>query len=128
MKMANILLVEDEQLVRETLSRAMESKGHMVVTAANGEEGLTKFSEGPFDLVVTDIIMPDMEGIGMILEMRRKTPDAKIVAISGGGRTGNIDFLKAAKYLGAAEVLKKPIPLADLFRAIDNCMSTKTPV
>jgi CheY-like chemotaxis protein len=60
--MANILLVEDEPLVIETLSSAMKSKGHTVVTASNGVEGLNRFAEGHFDLVVTDIIMPDKEG------------------------------------------------------------------
>ena len=121
--MANILLVDDEQLVVDTLRAAMQSKGHTVETACNGVQGMLKFSAGSFDLVITDIIMPDKEGIGMMLEMRRETPDVKIIAISGGGRTGNIEFLKMAAKLGASATLKKPIRLAEFFLALDNCLA-----
>ena len=121
--MANILLVDDEQLVVDTLQAAIQSKGHTVETACNGLEGLLKFSEGHFDLVITDIIMPDKEGIGMMLEMRRETPDVKIIAISGGGRTGNVEFLKMAAKLGAAATLKKPIRLAEFFQVLDECLA-----
>ena len=120
--MANILLVEDEPLVQETLSSAMKSKGHTVVTAGNGVEGLKRFAEKQFDLVVTDIIMPDKEGIEMILEMRRNRPDAKIIAISGGGRTGNVEFLKMAGSLGAVATLKKPIRLAEFLTVLNDCL------
>ena len=68
--MAHILLVEDEQLVSEALASVMMSRGHTVVTASNGVEGLKRFAEQAFDLVVTDIIMPEKEGIEMILDMR----------------------------------------------------------
>lgn len=122
--MANILLVEDELLVSETLSSAMKSKGHTVVTASNGVDGLKRFAERPFDLVVTDIIMPDKEGIEMILEMRRHKPNTKIVAISGGGRTGNVEFLKMAESLGATATLKKPIRLADFLNVLNECLGT----
>ena len=120
--MATILLVEDEPLVAETLSSAMQGKGHYVVTAANGDDGLRRFVERPFDLIVTDIIMPDKEGIEMILEMRRLKPNAKIVAISGGGRTGNVEFLKMAGSLGAMATLNKPIRLAEFFKVLEQCL------
>ena len=112
--MANILLVEDDPLVRETLSTAIRTKGHSVVAASNGLEGLKHFEQGRFDLVITDIIMPDMEGIGMIMQLLSKAPETKIIAISGGGRTGGHEFLTMAERLGAAAVMKKPIRLADL--------------
>ena len=118
--MANVLLVEDEPLVLETLSSAIKSSGHTVVTASNGVLGLKRFAEQQFDLVVTDIIMPDKEGIEMILEMRRQKPDAKIVAISGGGRTGNVEFLKMAESFGAMATLKKPIRLAELLKVLSE--------
>jgi YesN/AraC family two-component response regulator len=120
--MANILLVEDEPLVSETLASAMKSKGHVVVTAGNGVEGLKRFAEQRFDLVVTDIIMPDKEGIEMILEMRRHKPDTRIIAISGGGRTGNVEFLKMAGSLGAMATLKKPIRLAEFLSVLNDCL------
>ena len=120
--MANILLVEDETLVRDTLSAAMERKGHTVVTATNGIQGLRKFDEDRFDLVLTDIIMPDMEGMGMIMEMRRKVPNLKVIAMSGGGRTGTIEYLKMARKLGAKACLKKPFRLAELFGVLDESL------
>lgn len=118
--MANILLVDDEPLVVETLSNAITSKGHTVVTAANGVEGMKKFSEGKYDLVITDIIMPDKEGIELIMEMKRLAPGVKIVAISGGGRTGNVEFLKMATKLGAVASLKKPIRLAEFYAVLSQ--------
>ncbi len=123
--MAHILLVDDEPLVRDALASALENKGHSVVKAANGLEGLKRFSERSFDLVVTDVIMPDMEGIGMIMEIRRKAPDTKIIAISGGGRTGNIEFLKMARELGAMAIMKKPIRLAEFYSLMDECLNRK---
>lgn len=120
--MATILLVEDEPLVLQTLAAAIESKGHAVVTATNGNEGLEKFAERPFDLVVTDIVMPQKEGMETIIELRRLDPDVKILAISGGGRTGNLEFLKMAEGLGAVTSLKKPIKLAELFEALGKCL------
>jgi YesN/AraC family two-component response regulator len=120
--MAHILLVDDEPLVVEALSSAMISKGHRVVTATNGIEGMKRFAEGLFDLVITDIIMPDKEGIEMIMEMRRQAPDTRIVAISGGGRTGNVEFLQMAKKLGAMTTLKKPIRLAELYATLEQCL------
>ena len=123
--MANILLVDDEPLVVETLSSAITSKGHTVVTAANGVEGMKKFSEGKFDLVITDIIMPEKEGIELIMEMKRHTPGVKIMAISGGGRTGNVEFLKMATRLGAVASLKKPIRLAEFYKALSECLGER---
>ncbi len=76
-----------------------------------------------FDLVITDIIMPDKEGIELIMELKRHTPDVKIMAISGGGRTGTVEFLKMAKKLGAVASLKKPIRLADFYDALNQCLS-----
>ena len=118
--MANILLIDDEPLVVETLSSAIISKRHTVVTAANGVEGMKKFTEGSFDLIITDIIMPDKEGIELIMEMKRHAPGVKIIAISGGGRTGNVEFLKMATKLGAVASLKKPIRLAEFYSVLDQ--------
>jgi len=120
--MASILLVDDEPLVVESLTLAMESKGHSVVTAGNGAEGLKRFGERAFDVVITDIIMPDTEGIETIREMKRRKPDAKIIAMSGGGRTGAGEFLKMARNLGATATLTKPIRLSDLFRTLNECL------
>ena len=123
--MAKILLVDDDPLVVESLLSAMESKGHAVVTASNGIKALKKFDQSAFDLVVTDIIMPEMDGIETILEMRRKRSNAKIVAISGGGRIGNVDYLEMAKKLGAIAVIKKPFRFAEFFTVLNDCLCEK---
>jgi YesN/AraC family two-component response regulator len=120
--MANILLIDDEPLVVDTLSNAITSKGHTVVTATNGVEGMKKFTEGSFDLVITDIIMPDKEGIELIMELKRHAPSVKIIAISGGGRTGNVEFLKMATKLGAVASLKKPIRLAEFYSVLSRSL------
>ena len=125
--MAHILLVEDEQLVSETLASAMVSSGHTVVTASNGVEGLKRFAEQAFDLVVTDIIMPDKEGIEMILDMRRRKPEAKIIAMSGGGRIGSVEFLTMAASVGAMATLKKPIHLAKFLSVLTDSLTQAPP-
>ena len=122
--MANILVVEDDLLVLETLISALEHRGHTVARALNGLQGLQRFCEQKFDLVITDIIMPKEEGLGMILKMRTQDPDVKIVAISGGGRTGNVEFLRMAEGLGAMATIDKPVRLATLFDVLDRCLDT----
>lgn len=121
--MANILLVDDDVLVVQSILRALTSKGHMVVTASNGIEGLERFTKDRFDLVITDIIMPDQEGLGMIMEMRRSVPATKIIAMSGGGRCGNLEFLTMAGELGAMATLKKPIRLEEFHRVLNECLA-----
>jgi len=123
--MAHILLVDDEPLVVRTLSNALATKDHTFVTASNGIDGLKRFAEGNFDLVITDIIMPDMEGMEMIMEIRQRAPNAKILAMSGGGRTVNREFMEMAEGLGAMATLKKPIRLAEFFDALKICLNER---
>jgi DNA-binding NtrC family response regulator len=122
--MAHILLLDDDQFVIETLSNAITNKGHTLVTARDGKEGIGKFTAERFDLVITDIIMPEKEGIETIMEMRRLAPGTRIVAMSGGGRTGNVEFLQMAEKLGAAATLRKPIRLAEFYETLERCLSS----
>ena len=103
-----VLVIDDETLVRATIARMIEREGHRVLQAANGVEGLNIFNRERVDVVVCDIIMPEKEGIETIGELRRTKPALKIIAISGGGRTENVDFLGMAQRLGADYVLAKP--------------------
>ncbi len=107
-KMKTVLIIDDESLVRATVSRMVEREGHRVLQAGNGAEGLKIFNREQVDVVVCDIIMPEKEGIETIGELRRKNPGLKIIAISGGGRTENVDFLAMAQRLGADYILAKP--------------------
>src|SRR5258708_9058818 len=99
--MAKILVIDDDAIVRRTLAAVLEDGGHDVVCADDGLRGMDAFRIQQPDLVVTDIIMPEQEGIQTITEMRKERPDARIIAMSGGGRIVNTGFLKMAKDLGA---------------------------
>ena len=101
--MARILLVEDDERVRLMLKDLLESEGYEIEEASNGREALQSFASSPPDLVLTDLVMPDTEGIEMIIKMRKSNPNVKIVAMSGG-----VDYLNLAKQLGAVRTLTKP--------------------
>lgn len=120
--MARILVVDDEDLVRLTLRQMLEAAGHVVFEAANGRDGVALQAEQPVDLVLTDIIMPDQEGIETIVQLRRKNPRLKIIAISGGGRMKNMDFLKIAANVGADATLAKPFSTRELTEAVNRCL------
>lgn len=119
----NILVIDDEQLIRLQIRSALELEGYTVHEAANGNEGLARIAEVTPDVVITDILMPDKEGIETILELRRTHPKIRIIAISGGGRTGNKDFLRTAKHLGADRTLAKPFGLAELLRLVNEVLA-----
>jgi DNA-binding NtrC family response regulator len=120
--MARVLIIDDEEYVRMTLSQALEDEGHTVDLAVNGTEGLRRFSQSPPDLVITDVLMPDKEGIETIRELRTIDPNAKIVVMSGGARINNVDFLEIARKFGAMAALKKPFPLDEFRRVIAECL------
>ncbi len=116
--MAKVLVIDDEELARFTMREILESAGHEVVEAGNGREGLELQRKDPCDAVVTDIIMPEKEGIETIVELRKDFPQITIVAISGGGRTRNLDFLGLAQKFGADRILAKPFSDEDLLAAL----------
>ena len=112
--MARIVLIDDDEDVRRTLVRMLETPGHEVHEAADGSSGLELCLEVDPQLVITDILMPEKEGIETIMTLKRDRPALKIIAISGGGRSGGMDFLDMARSLGADEVLQKPFRRAEL--------------
>lgn len=113
-----ILLVDDDMVVLRSLAVVLENRGFEVCTADNGQGALRAFVAQPPDIVLTDIIMPEKEGIETIIEMRRLCPEARIVAMSGGGRVNTPDLLRMAKMLGADFVLAKPFGWDELSHAI----------
>ena len=115
-----VLLIDDEQMVRKIVRKMLERSGHEVTEAENGRLGLEQLKTGTFDLVITDIIMPEMEGVETLMTVREQYPSVKVIAMSGGGRTGNIDFLSAAEKLGASAILHKPFTLGSLTAAIET--------
>jgi DNA-binding response OmpR family regulator len=109
-----VLVIDDDDLVRYTLSRILQSNGYDVVTASDGQRGMVLFRDEYPDVVITDIIMPEQEGIDTIIQLRRERPGIKIIAISGGGRRRNVDYLQMAHSLGADEVIRKPFEAHEL--------------
>jgi len=120
--MARILVVDDEELARFTLREILETAGHDVSEAGNGNEAVAQQKEQGFDLIITDIIMPEKEGVETIIDLKRDYPDLKIIAISGGGRTRNLDFLKLAEQYGADKVLAKPFSEDELLQNVNACL------
>ncbi|MFA6009338.1 MAG: response regulator [Desulfobacteraceae bacterium] len=107
--MAHILVIDDESPIRLMLRMLLESEGYTVTEACDGTEGIKCYRENPADLIITDIIMPEKEGIETIMTLRKENPSIKIIAMSGGGKNNADGYLKTAKLLGALETLKKPI-------------------
>jgi two-component system, response regulator, stage 0 sporulation protein F len=114
--MATILIIDDEEPVRVLLRSALQAAGYEVVEAANGREGLALYRHKPTDLVITDIAMPEMNGLDMMLELTRYFLDAKVIAISGGGGEQNV--LDVAKLLGARRTIQKPFSMTQLLGAV----------
>jgi CheY-like chemotaxis protein len=119
-----ILVIDDETLVREALQRVLASPTVTVIAAADAVAGLATLRESPFDLVIVDVVLPGMDGVAAIKEIRRDHPEVRIVAISGGGNFGlnayrpeaisTIAYLAACTSAGADAILAKPFETAEL--------------
>lgn len=120
-----ILVIEDDKAVRKTICENLRESGYEILEAADGEKGLALLSACPEKpgLVITDIIMPQKEGIETIIAIRKQFPEIKLLAISGGGRTRNMDFLEAAQKLGADMTMPKPIDIEELEEAVANLLA-----
>jgi DNA-binding NtrC family response regulator len=105
---SQILVIEDDNAVREFIRQTLCKAGYNVIAAGNGAEGLDLFRSEHPDLVITDIVMPQKEGLQTIIEMKQETPEVKVIAMSAGGRYSNMDYLKLARKFGARATLTKP--------------------
>lgn len=106
--MAKVLVIDDDANIRRVLARLIEREGHTVVEAEDGKVALRRFVGDPADLVISDIYMPEMDGIELLMRLRETFPEARLVAMSGGGAIAAQYVLDAAKALGAIAVLEKP--------------------
>jgi CheY-like chemotaxis protein len=123
--MARILLIEDDETLRRMLAITLVQIGHDVLEARDGQEGLALQSSVNPDLVLTDIIMPERDGIEAILALRRRAPHIPVIAMSGGGRVDANDYLTTARHLGAVATLAKPFSTTDLTTAIDQALTSQ---
>ncbi len=121
--MARVLVVDDDDLLRETVVLALERARHTVHQAGDGLTALEVLDRESVDVVVSDIVMPEVDGIGLILAMRKRHPRLRVVAMSGGGRTRNMDFLRMASALGAHATLPKPFTPDQLLAAVNAALN-----
>jgi DNA-binding response OmpR family regulator len=120
--MSKILLVEDDETSRVLLTTALRRAGHDVAGCIDGRAALQAFAERRFDIVVTDIHMPEMDGLELILALRRSDALVRILAISGGTSAG-YNYLDAANKIGADRILPKPINISNFVHVVDELAS-----
>lgn len=120
--MADILIIDDDNALQTLFKQFMESAGHTARTAPNGREGLRLIKKSVPDLIITDIMMPEMDGLEILREIRMTHPELPIIAISGGMRSPPINFLPHAKKMGACRIFEKPVSLNELRQAVDELL------
>ena len=120
--MPRILVIDDEPPVCDLLQTILGRAGYDVNTAPDGVLGMRSHREAPADLIITDIVMPEKEGIELIRELRQAQPDVKIFAISGGGRVGPHTYLTLAEKLGALRTFAKPVKADVLLSAVREAL------
>lgn len=120
--MPHILVIEDDDSLRLMLEMALKHNGHRATLAENGRVGVERFLADPPDLVITDIIMPEQEGVETIIELRKQQPQIKIIAMSGGGPRSEM-YLKMCAKLGVCSTLAKPFTLDTLLESVNEALS-----
>jgi DNA-binding response OmpR family regulator len=120
--MARILVVDDDALVRETITLALQNARHVALEAGDGQQALDVLGRETVDLVICDILMPEIDGIGLILAIRKQYPDLGVLCISGGGRNARMGYLFMAEKLGAHMILPKPFTPKQLLAATEEVL------
>lgn len=120
--MQKILIIDDEPHILLMLKKMLERAGYEIDIASNGNEGLELFKSKPADLVITDIIMPDKEGLETIREMKRLQSELRIIAMSGGGKISADNYLETAKIFGASKVLEKPFTQQQMVSSVRSLL------
>jgi DNA-binding response OmpR family regulator len=123
--MAGILIVEDERTLREVLKISLLRRKYQVFEAVDGKDAILHFKPALTDLVITDLIMPEEEGLNVILKLREIKPSVKIIAISGGGIAGPGSYLEIASALGADAIFSKPFQINKLVSKIEELLTVE---
>jgi DNA-binding response OmpR family regulator len=127
MEPRSILVVDDDAPLRNFVTLALEKKGYRVASAADGRRAGEAMKRAKFDLVITDLLMPDCDGLELITHVRRGYPAVRIIAMSGGGRIAREQYLRLAKGMGAHVLLAKPFMPVELFAAVDSVLAETAP-
>lgn len=114
--MAKILVIDDQEPIRSLLRAVLEGAGHEVLEASNGRPGLELYRERSADLIITDVVMPEMNGLELLLELTRTFLNVKVIAISGGLESEGT--LHVAKLLGARQTFQKPLDMEEILSAV----------
>jgi DNA-binding response OmpR family regulator len=122
--MPTILIVDDDSMVRKLLLKVFQYENYTTLEASDGKSALRIFRDENIDVVITDIVMPDMEGIETISELRKIDPDVKIIAFSGGGSIGPNGYLKIAASMGARYTFQKPFDINELKEAVNKLLDS----
>jgi len=121
--MPRILLIDDDEAFRNMLHKTLERAGYEVQPAADGKQALELFRQQHPDLIITDLVMPEKEGLETILELRREAPNAKIIAMSGGSRMNPRTSLAMAEKFGARKTLSKPFSHQEILDAVSDVLN-----
>jgi len=121
--MNSVLVIDDDPVFCAVVQRILEGEGYSVCAAGDAQTGISRFGELNPDLVIVDILMPGKEGMATILELREADPDARILAITGGGSFAANEVLRIAELLGADNSLKKPFEPAALLATVKRCLA-----
>jgi DNA-binding response OmpR family regulator len=121
--MRSVLVIDDDPVICQLMRRVLERRGYDVAIASDGQSGLGRFAQLQPELVIIDILMPGKEGIATILELRETNPDARILAITGGGSFNSGEVLRIAELVGADNSLEKPFRPAELVASVKRCLA-----
>jgi CheY-like chemotaxis protein len=123
--MPRILVIDDTPAMRAVLEDMLVRAGHQVTLTSNGKEALAFLQNTTVDIVITDIVMPEVDGLEVLTKLRRMNPRPGLIAMSGGGRGSVKDYLELAALFGAVATLEKPFTRDDLFKAIEVALEPK---
>jgi len=124
--MAHILVIDDEESIRSMLVIILQRAGHEVTVAENGKIGMNRFKAGGADLIITDLVMPEQEGVETIMQLRQQHPDLPIIAMSDGGSRADT-YLAICKRLGVRCTLAKPFTMEELINAVNSVLGNEEP-
>jgi DNA-binding NtrC family response regulator len=123
--MARVLVIDDEEQVRTLIREVLEGAGHEVMEAGNGREAMKLYEANPTNVVITDLVMPEQDGLEIIRELRRRFPAVKIIAVSGAQQKLNLDLLYVAEKLGALRTMEKPFDIRKLVALVEELLQDK---